>query len=232
MRMFTLSPRLACVAARLPQGVRLADIGCDHGKLPIYAAVRLAPERVIACDIRPKPLARAAEGCRRFGVEDRVELRLGDGLAPVSPEECTYVTVCGMGGETIASILDAAPWTRGGAHTLILQPETSAHKLRQFLYGAGYRIEDEEAVLDSGRVYTVLCVRGGAQPCEAALADCFASPALRARHDAAADAYLARIYTSLGRRMLGESPESAQYAALVEARRLLEERKDGKSLAD
>ena len=231
MRMFTLSPRLACAAARLPRGAELADIGCDHGKLPVYAAVYLEPHRIIACDINEAPLARAALNCRRFGVEGRVELRLGDGLAPVAPEECTHITVCGLGGETIAGILAAAPWTRAGAHALILQPETSAHKLRRFLYEAGYCIEDEEAVLDGRRVYTLLCARGGTQPCTAALVDCFARPALRARQDAAADAYLARVRTSLKRRMRGEPLGSAQYAALEEAVCILEGRKHG-SLAD
>lgn len=231
MRMFTLSPRLSCAAARLPQGVKLADIGCDHGKLPVYAAVYLQPRGVIACDIRQAPLARAALNCRRFGVEEKVSLRLGDGLAPVSPEECTHITICGMGGETIAGILAAAPWTQAGAHALILQPETSAHKLRRFLYETGYAIEDEEAVFDGERVYTILCARGGAQPRGAAMADCFASLALRARRDAAADAYLARVHTSIERRMRGEAPGSAQYLALESALRLLEERKY-ESLAD
>ena len=232
MRMFTLSPRLACVAARLPRGVRLADIGCDHGKLPVYTAVYLAPQRVVACDLREGPLARAALNCRRFGVEDQVSLRLGDGLAPVSPDECTHITICGLGGETIAAILAAAPWTQDGAHTLLLQPETSAHTLRRFLYENGYAVADEEAVLDGGRVYTVLCVRGGAQPrVPAPLADCFASPALRARHDAAADAYLARVIVSIRRRMLGQTPSSEAYTELARTVRILEDR-ENESLAD
>ena len=232
MRMFTLSPRLAAVAEYLPHGVCLADIGCDHGKLPVHAAVYLAAQRVIACDIREGPLARAALNCRRFGVEKKVELRLGDGLAPVLPQECTHITVCGLGGETIASILGAAPWTSAGAHMLILQPETSAHKLRRFLYETGYAIEDEKAVFDGRRVYTVLCVRGGAEPVSPALLDFFISPALGRRRDMAALAYFSCVHKSLGRRMQGAAPDSAVYAQLTDARKKLEAMLDGKSMAD
>ena len=39
MRLFTLSPRLSAAAAYLPSGAKLADIGCDHGRLPIYCSL-------------------------------------------------------------------------------------------------------------------------------------------------------------------------------------------------
>ncbi len=224
MRLFTLSPRLQAAADWLDADARLADIGCDHGRLPIYAAAKLGLKGVIACDIRPVPLSHAEKNCRLYGVSDRVELRLGDGLAPVSPEECTHITICGMGGDTIAAILASAPWTRDGRHTLILQPETSAHRLRRFLYENGYRILDERAVQDTSRVYTLLLVRGGAAPQTPDLLDEFASPALRARRDPDAQAYLARVRASLLSRMKGEAPDSEAYAALDKAQKQLSKR--------
>ena len=232
MRLFTLSPRLRAAARWLDADAHLADIGCDHGRLPIYAAARLGLPSVIACDIRPVPLSRAEKNCRLYGVQDKVELRLGDGLAPVSPEECTHITICGMGGDTIAAILAAAPWTKEGKHTLILQPETSAHKLRRFLFENGYAVLDERAVQDTNRVYTLLLVRGGAEPFKPDILDEYASPALRARHDADAQAYLARVRASLLSRMKGEVPGSEAYRALDEAQKALERNNDGKSLAD
>ena len=74
MRLFTLSPRLSAAAAYLPSGAKLADIGCDHGRLPIYCAKNLALSRIIACDLRPVPLSHARENCALYEVEDRIEL--------------------------------------------------------------------------------------------------------------------------------------------------------------
>ena len=231
MRLFTLSPRLSAAAAYLPSGTKLADIGCDHGRLPIYCAKNLALSRIIACDLRPVPLSHARENCALYEVEDKIELRLGDGLAPVSPEECTHITILGMGGDTIAAILSRAPWTMKGEHTLILQPESSAHRLRAFLYESGYRILDERAVQDTNRVYTILCVRGGGEKIEASLLDEFASPSLREKHDEDARRYLARVYSALGARMKGQAEGSEAYRALESARKELED-EYGKSLAD
>lgn len=232
MRMFTLSPRLSTAAGFLSEGALLADIGCDHGKLPIYAAKYLNPVKVIACDINEAPLARARFNCRRFSVGDVVELRLGNGLDPVRSEECTHITICGMGGETIASILSAAPWSQDGDHTLILQPETSAYKLRRFLYSNGYQIIDEKAVFDSNRVYSVLCAKGGAEPISASLLDEYASPALREKRDAAAMALFKRIKTSLERTMRGEQEDSERYIMLKTAKNDLEAIINAQSVAD
>jgi len=219
--MFTLTPRLATAVGMLPEGVRLADIGCDHGKLPIHVVKYLHPERVIACDINVGPLERARDNCRRFGCLDAVELRLGDGLSPVKPDECTHITICGMGGELIADILAAAPWTRGG-HTLILQPETAAHKLRAFLYAAGYTIEEEIAVIDAGRMFTILRARGTDTPVVPQPLDIFVSPALARQRDEAALRYFTYVSKSLSWRLRGFAPDSVQAGQLTRAKEALE----------
>lgn len=160
----TLSPRLMAVMDFVPPGARAADIGTDHGYLPIRLLESgLIPSAVVS-DLREGPLACARENARRAGVADRIQFRLCNGLTGIAPGEAEAVVIAGMGGETIRAILEAAPWTREGGHTLILQPMTKADTLREFLYLGGYAVTAERLVRDGGRLYVVLRAAGGAQP--------------------------------------------------------------------
>lgn len=156
-----LPPRLAAIGRLVPDGARLADVGTDHGLLPI-ALLRAGKIRsAVATDIRPGPLARARENAARYGAEG-LRLVLCDGLALVSPEEVDTVVIAGMGGETAVEILAAAPWT---ADTfLILQPMSRPEALRAALPGLGLAITGETLAEDTGRLYPVLTARRGESP--------------------------------------------------------------------
>ena len=90
-----------------------------------------------------------------------MDSRLCDGLAAVAPEEADTIVIAGMGGENIAAILAAAPWTADGCHTLLLQPQSRAEVLRSFLEDHGFAIVREALVRDRGRVYPVMEVTAG-----------------------------------------------------------------------
>lgn len=111
--LFQLDPRLSLCASFVPAGAKLADIGTDHGYLPIWLAKTGRVIHAVAADLRPGPLERAKENVRKYQVEDIVELRLSDGLQAFLPEEADFIVIAGMGGEVIASILGAAPWAEG-----------------------------------------------------------------------------------------------------------------------
>ena len=151
-----LSPRLRALAAWIPEGARLADVGTDHGYLTALLLREGRIRSAIASDLRPGPLDRARETARKCGVADRISFRLCDGLGAVGPEECDTVVIAGMGGENIASILAAAPWTADGRHTLLLQPQSRAEVLRAFLQDHGYAIRREALVRDRGHLYPVM----------------------------------------------------------------------------
>lgn len=155
-----LQPRLHYIAGCVGAGARLADVGTDHGYLPVYLLQRGHIASAIASDINAMPLAHARATAREYGVAG-ISFRLCPGLARIRPEECDTVAIAGMGGETIIAILAAAPWTRDGAHTLILQPQTKVTELRRWLAENGYRFEAEQLVRDKDQLYTVLTVRGG-----------------------------------------------------------------------
>lgn len=164
MRTYELSPRLASVAEQIPQGARLADIGTDHAYLPVWLLLQGRLSGVIAADLRGGPLERARQTAARYGVAERISFRLCDGLSGIRPEEVDTITIAGMGGETIAEILAAAPWTGKGDYRLLLQPMTAHAELRHWLNGHGFRIASERLTREGRTLYATLCVLPGWEP--------------------------------------------------------------------
>jgi len=164
LRPIELTPRLASVARLVPQGAVLADVGTDHGRLPIYLLQRGRIRRAIASDLREGPLSKARANAEKYGLADRMTFRLCDGLAGFAPGEADVIAIAGMGGETIAAILAAAPWTKGGACKLLLQPMTSLYDLREFLSGSGYTIAAEHLNREGRRLYVTMEVTAGEEP--------------------------------------------------------------------
>ncbi len=147
--------RLSLCASFVREGTRLADIGTDHGYLPISLALAGKIEKAVAADIREKPLKSAVENIDKYGVKN-VEVVLSDGLDRISPEDAYDIVIAGMGGELISSIIKNAPWLREGKRRLILQPMTRADSLRSFLYAEGFKIIAEKACVCSKKVYSVI----------------------------------------------------------------------------
>ena len=155
-----LTPRLQAIAEQVPQGARFADVGTDHGYLPVWLLRSGRIDSAIAADLREGPLDRARETAGRFGVAERISFRLCDGLSAIRPEEVDTVAIAGMGGETIISILEAAPWTKEGT-LLLLQPMTGSAELRLWLQEHGYQITGERIACEGERLYNILTVKGG-----------------------------------------------------------------------
>ncbi|MCD8340598.1 MAG: class I SAM-dependent methyltransferase [Clostridiales bacterium] len=160
MEQLQLTPRLQVVADLVPEGARLADVGTDHAHLPVWLLLNGRIAAAIASDIRPGPLERAARTVEAYRLQERVSLRLCPGLEGVAPHEADTVTICGMGGDMMIGILEAAPWTRDGV-TLILQPQSGQPRLRRWLTAHGYEIQLECLAKEAHRWYPVLLVRGG-----------------------------------------------------------------------
>lgn len=161
-----LTPRLDAVAGFVPEGASVADIGTDHAYMPIRLAASGKFGRIIACDVAEGPLENARRNIDRFGMTDRIELRLCDGLSGVREDEADTVTVAGMGGDLIARIIGQCEWLRRGDKTVIMQPMTSAEELRDFLAQSGFEITRERAVREGRRLYPVISARfcGGVIP--------------------------------------------------------------------
>ncbi|MCC8099533.1 MAG: class I SAM-dependent methyltransferase [Clostridiales bacterium] len=160
MEQLQLTPRLQVVADLVPEGANLVDVGTDHAHLPVWLLLNGRIAAAIASDIRPGPLERARGTVEAYRLQERVSLRLCPGLEGVSPHEADTVTICGMGGDMMIGILEAAPWTKEGV-TLILQPQSGQPRLRRWLTAHGYAIQLECLAKEAHRWYPVLLVRGG-----------------------------------------------------------------------
>lgn len=163
-RPFSLSPRLQAVAELVPAGASLVDVGTDHGRLPVWLIQHGIVHQALATDLRPGPLSRAKELAARWGIGPELSFRLCDGLTAVEPQEASVVTICGMGGETIADILHAAAWTREAGNLYILQPMTGSDGLRRYLSENGFVIRQEVLVEEGRTLYVILLAEPGEMP--------------------------------------------------------------------
>lgn len=156
-----MGPRLRAIAALAPvSGGCLADIGTDHGYVPVSLLLEGRISRAVAADIGALPLDHARRTAALCGVVERIDFRLGDGLSVLRPDEAETIVIAGMGADVITGILSAAPWSRTGP-LLLLQPMSKAEVLRAWLPANGYAVLAEELVQDKGVIYPILSVRGG-----------------------------------------------------------------------
>ena len=152
-----LSPRLSAVADFVRAGAVLSDVGTDHAYLPIYLLEIGRIKEAVASDVVDGPLEKAAEHIRKNPhIADRIKLVKANGLAGIEKYSPTDISVCGMGGELIVSILSRAPFTKDPSVNLILQPMTHAEDLRIFLAKEGYAILDEKIVSEGERSYQII----------------------------------------------------------------------------
>ncbi len=166
-----LSGRLLLVADFVPAGGSLADIGTDHGYVPIYLACTGKIDCALAVDVGKGPLERAKSHVRDYEewIKARgqmavpIKTRLSDGLSALAPGEADTVVMAGMGGELVIRILEAGRFMWESVKTWVLSPQSDLDKVRRYLWSEGFCIEDESMIKDEGKFYTVMRVIRGTQ---------------------------------------------------------------------
>ena len=152
-----LSKRLQTVADMISPSAIYADIGCDHGYLPIYLVSTNKADRAIAMDLRKGPLDRAREHVREYGLEDKIELRLSDGADALSVKDSVdTITVTGMGGRLLLRIIERGDTVFRAARDIFVSPQSDIPLVRRKLSEEGYTIVDETMVEDAGKYYVIL----------------------------------------------------------------------------
>lgn len=200
----SLDERLAAAAALVIPGARVADVGCDHGKLSVYLAKNGLAAHVIAIDVRPQPLEKARALVEKTGCGQLVECRLADGLSCVLPSEADTVILAGISGITACEILAAAPWTKDATVRIIAVPANKANVLRRWLAENGYALEQETAAVAANRPYTALAARWNGKPF--APDECWCRLGLLADAPGeAAAAYREKVLHQLERQLAGET---------------------------
>ncbi len=150
-----LSKRLSSVASMVTIGNRLADVGTDHGYVPIYLYERNVIPSAIAMDVNKGPLERATLHIAESGYKNAIETRLSDGLCALKEGEADSIVIAGMGGPLMIRILSAYPKVTASAKELILQPQSEISEVRIWLYEQGYEITEEHMVFEDGKYYSM-----------------------------------------------------------------------------
>ena len=153
-----MDSRLKAIMDFVPNGSRVADIGTDHGYLAIELIKNNIAEFVIASDKNAKPLAAAQKNIKEAGIEDKVDLRLGDGLKPLKVNEVDVICIAGMGGALMCDILDASPEIVETVDKIILQPMNASEKIRQWAVNNKFYIEDEDLAEVDNIIYEIICL--------------------------------------------------------------------------
>lgn len=151
-----LKGRLKLIYDMIPACDILADIGTDHALLPAYALLHRRCRKAIACDVKTGPLERAMRTVKKYMLEDRMELRLGSGLEPISEHESDVIILAGMGGILITRLIQESINKAEAANCLILQPMTNQELVRPFLWERGFEIKDERLTHEGDKLYQVI----------------------------------------------------------------------------
>lgn len=167
-----LSKRLSAVADMVTSGNRVADVGTDHGYIPIYLVENSIIPKAIAMDINKGPLERAKEHIKEAQMESYIELRRSDGVSALKEGEADTLIIAGMGGGLVIKILSEGKKVLGSLKEYIVQPQSEVDSVRKFMQEKGYLIIEEKIILEEGKYYPIIrAIRG----CMTYEKDCFFS---------------------------------------------------------
>nr|WP_239541380.1 tRNA (adenine(22)-N(1))-methyltransferase TrmK [Pullulanibacillus pueri] len=172
-----MSERLLKVATFIPENARLADIGSDHAYLPCYAALNNLIKKGIAGEINEGPYRSATETVLAYRLEDKIEVRQGDGLSVIqASDKINTIVIAGMGGELIRSILEKGKEKLTEDTCLILQPNVGEKTLREWLVSEQWDIINEVILKEEGHIYEIIVAHKTASPKTLTLKDLWFGP--------------------------------------------------------
>ncbi|WP_397539329.1 tRNA (adenine(22)-N(1))-methyltransferase [Rummeliibacillus pycnus] len=157
-----LSKRLEKVASFVPQNAIVADIGSDHAYLPCYLVLNNLVTSAIAGEVVKGPYESACHEVQQEGLQKQINVRLADGLQAIEQaDHVTAITIAGMGGPLIASILEKDVERLIGVERLILQPNIHAIAIREWAIRRNWKIVDEAILKEDDKIYEVLVLEPG-----------------------------------------------------------------------
>ena len=157
-----ISRRLQAVADLVSYPI-VADIGTDHGYVPLYLYENGKTEKAFACDLNKQPLEKAKQNIKDKCAEHVIETRLGSGLLPIAPKEAQTAVIAGMGGMLVLRILQEGKQTVDSLQELILSPQHDIDKVRKYVHTIGFAIKQEIMVKEDGKYYHILQCQKGAE---------------------------------------------------------------------
>jgi tRNA (adenine22-N1)-methyltransferase len=206
----------------VPRGSRLADIGSDHAYLPIALCLEGRIECALASDINEGQVNAAEINIQKNNLSSRITAVRADGLDKTRDFAPDCITVLGMGGELIVSILDKAEWIRDGNITLVLQPMTHPEALAKYLAENGFAVIDDRIVRDGSRddrIYRVISARYDGQMRQLSDAEAYVGRINLDRCDHTTVSYcerLKRIFKTRAQGKLGAGGDAANELKLID----------------
>ena len=146
---------MSAIARLVTRGNRLADVGCDHGYIPIALTEAGVIPGAIAMDVNEGRLS-GPEEYIEIGCSTVHETRLSDGLEALEPGEADTLLIAGMGGCLTVDILNARLETVHSMKELILQPQSDIDRVRRCLAENGFLIIQEDMVCEDGKYYQMM----------------------------------------------------------------------------
>lgn len=207
-----LSERLLVIASLVTPGLRLADVGCDHGLLSLYLLGNQTVPYAIGMDLREGPLSRAQENAVREHLGDRIVFRLSDGLDAYEAGEADSLVIAGMGGQMMADILLREPEKTASFQELILEPQKDPDRVRAALRRLPFGITAERMVKEQGKYYPVIRAARSAPMASSGLGeriDDYYGPILLKNRDGVLKAFLDFREPALRRILDGLAAENA-----------------------
>ncbi len=156
--MIKLSDRLQCIANQMEKGETMADIGTDHGFLPLYLWEQKISPKVILTDVSPGSFDKARQCCQEQYPDVSFDLRLGNGLQVLAKAEVDTVVMAGMGGLLMQEMLESNPTLSKSFKKFLLQPRRHPGRLRYYLLRRGYTIINENLVREGRYICEILTV--------------------------------------------------------------------------
>lgn len=159
-----LSDRMAMVAEMVSEGNKAADIGTDHGYVPIYLVENKISPSAVAMDVRKGPLIHANRHIKEHNLENYIKTRLSDGVLELKKDEADSVVIAGMGGGLVVKILTQGREKLANVTELILQPQSDFAAVRRCVCESRYKIIEERSIIEEGKFYfamkAVKCAEG------------------------------------------------------------------------
>lgn len=158
MENIIVSDRMKAVADMVNTGSRVCDIGCDHAFVSIYLIKNNTATSVIASDVRKGPVEIAARNVKAYGLDDRIQVRMADGLLGITPGEADTAIIAGMGGMLMIKILEQGQTVVNSLKQVVLQPQSDVPRVRHYIHDIGGHIVREKMIFEDGKYYNIIDV--------------------------------------------------------------------------